>query len=65
MQTIAEVLSLRTLSGVDGDDDDERTAILEYNLTYWNTSTIKLQVTWKNPYRLSKSGLIYADMLKI
>jgi hypothetical protein len=64
VQTIAEVLSLRTLPGVD-EDDDERTAIVEYNLTYWNKSTIKLQVTWKNPYRLSKSGLMYADMLKI
>jgi hypothetical protein len=59
------VLTLWTLPGIDVVDNDERVAIVEYNLTDWYNSTIKLQVRWKNPYQLSRNGLLYADELKI
>jgi hypothetical protein len=47
------------------DNNDERIAILNYNLTSWNTTSIDLLVTWKNPYNLSLHGLAYADDLKV
>lgn len=59
------MFTLWTLPGIDVMDNDERTAIVEFNLTDWYNSTIKLQVTWKNPYQLSRNGLLYADVLKI
>ncbi len=53
------------MPGIDAVNNDNRVAIVDYNLTYWNSTKIKLQVTWKNPYLISLSGLAYADILKV
>lgn len=59
------MLTLDTVPGIDVDNNADRVAILNYNLTYWNSTKIKLLVTWKNPYKLSLSGTPYADKLKV
>ena len=59
------MLTLDTVPGIDVDNNADRVAILDYNLTYWNSTKIKLLVTWKNPYKLSLSGTPYADKLKV
>ena len=65
VQTISQVLTLTTVPGIDVDSNEERVTIVSYNLTKWNSTKIDLQVTWKTPYELSRSGLAYADILKI
>lgn len=63
-QTIAKILKVWTKSGIDSNTDDEdRVALLSYNLTYWSKSEIKLVLVFKNPGLISLNTISYRDEL--
>lgn len=65
-QTISQILKVWTKSGIDSEaDDEDRVALISYNLTYWHKSEIKFVLEFKNPSLISLNTITYQDELHI
>ena len=54
-----------TESGIDSYNDEERIALIQYNLTYWDQREIKILLDFKNPDQLSVNTITYQDKLYV